>query len=107
MVMKQRTFVSCLAAMAMLTLTWVMWPAGKPRSVGPTVPQSAPTEVTEDTRSLRTRASASQSASSWRRPLIADPSRQTATAPPPNDARVDAAQVLAIVNQTLLQLRHL
>ena len=102
--MKQRTFVQCLAALAVLTLVWVTWPVAKPRSVERADPLSASTEVTEGPGSLGTMSSASQSANPfWRR--MAGGRRRAA--PPPREVRVNAAQALAMVNQTPVKLRDL
>lgn len=103
--MKQRTIVQCLAAIAVLTLAWVMWPAGKPRSVERANQPSASTEATEGPGSLGTRASAPQSADSLGSQRMAGQSRRDV--PAPSEVRVGAAQVLAMVNQTPLKLQDL
>ena len=114
--MTQRTFVQCLAAIAVLALVWVIWPAGKPRSVESAEPPSAATAVTEVRESLETTAPAppSSSAQPFPRPQAEVPSRPAA--PSPSETRVDAApveplvnaaRVLATVNQSPLKLKDL
>ena len=111
--MTQRTFVQCLAAIAVGTLALALWPGSKPHSVEPPSTAMAVTEVRE---SLETTAPAppSPSAGTLRRALMAAPSRPAA--PSASEARVDAvpvelrvntAKVLATVNQTPLKLKDL
>lgn len=103
--MKLRTFVQCVAAIAILTLAWVMWPAAKPRSAERPDQSPATTAVIERPGSLPPMAATSPLADSLRSRRMAGPSRQTA--PHPGETRVDTAKVLAMVNQTPLQLRDL
>ena len=102
--MKLKTFVQCLAALAIITLGWVMWPGRKRHSGEQANPPSASTKVTEVPGLLGTMSSESQPANPFWRRMAGE--SQWAT-PPLSEVRVNTAQVLAMVNQTPVRLRDL
>lgn len=111
--MKKRIMIQLTAEMAALVLAWMLWPAGKPHSIeqvqqppAPNVEQrTASTVVAEAPESSNTTAPAPTPAKSERRVLTT--SRPQPAARRPSEVRVDANRVLASINQTQIQLRHL
>jgi hypothetical protein len=96
--MKPPTWIHILAAISILALVWMVWPAAKP----PATLVSEPMAATEVSGSPRTRAAASTPAGASANRRQADPSYETA---PTRNVRAD--EVLARVNETPVQLRDL
>jgi hypothetical protein len=96
--MKPLTLIQILAAIAILALAWVAWPAAKPQADH----ASAPMAATEVSGSHRTRAAASSPAGASAGRRRADTSLE---ALPSRNVRAD--EVLARVNERPIQLRDL